>query len=335
MTSVDMTLQNLALLGAAQADGEPAVLPMARMLDSDGDGRPDLFLVDFDRDGQVDGVVRALDQDGDGRNDLFVNYDGEGNIQSVGRLDPESGAYTVVAEDMDGFGDALSSLGLDAVEPPDAALFTGLDAPYFETVFGGMGTVVPEDDAAGFADVSLRELDEDEYAAMADAAPDEEETPVEVSARVVEIEDYSGDGSDLHAKVDSDGDGFADNDVRLARTSDGTWHGDIDRNGYSEGVAFDSDGDGRIERVDTGGQGASSDMVGAEQVVDPASGGIVDRYPGDDAEVGVTEYDSDASYPGTDTGSDDLETQPDAGAGVTTPDSTPPPEDEDTDAGTV
>jgi hypothetical protein len=103
-----------------------------------------------------------------------------------------------------------------------------------------------------------------------------------VTARVVEIEDWSGDGSDLHAKVDQDGDGLADDDQKLFRTSDGTWHGDINRDGYSDDVAFDRDQDGRIESVDTTGQGSSTDTVGAEQVVSPESSEIVDRQPGED-----------------------------------------------------
>lgn len=332
MTAPDMTLQNLALLGTVQAGGETADMPMARMLDSDGDGRADLFLVDYDLDGKVDGVVRALDLDGDGHSDVYVHYDEDGDIQAIGRIDPESGAYEVVAEDMDGFADYLSSLDLAAAGPPDAALFTGLDDPYFETAFGTMGTEVPDDDGSDYADVSLREMDEDEYAAMADDARDDDEPVMEVPARVVEIEDYSGDGSDLHARVDSDGDGLADDDVILSRTSDGTWHGDIDANGYSEAVAFDSDGDGRIERVDTTGQGSSSDTVGAEQVMDPADAELVDRHPGDDGETGYGGEDGDAYDLADDAGTGDLETEPDAG--TTTLDSTPPPE-EDTDAGTA
>jgi hypothetical protein len=185
-------------------------------------------------------------------------------------------------------------------------------------------------------------MDADEYAAMAEDTEEVDESAVEVSARVVEIEDYSGagDGSDLHAKVDQDGDGLADSDVRLSRTSDGTWHGDIDADGYSEAVAFDSDGDGRIERVDTGGHGSSADTVGAEQVMDPASEAIVDRYPGDDGEddmVGATEYgeeDIDASGLDADAGTGDLETEPDADATANAQDNTHPPT-EDADADTV
>jgi hypothetical protein len=334
MTATDMSLHDLALLGASQAAGEAAATPVARMLDSDGDGRADLFLVDYDLDGKVDGVVRALDLDGDGRSDVYVHYDEDGDIQAIGRVDPQSGAYEVVAEDMDGFGDTLSALDLGELQPPDAALFTGFDDPYLTESFGTLDEV--NDDASDYADVSLREMDEDEYAAMAEDARDVDEDAVEVSARVVEIEDYSGagDGSDLHAKVDRDGDGLADNDVRLSRTSDGTWHGDIDANGYSEAVAFDADGDGRIERVDTGGQGSSSDVVGAEQVVAPASERIVDRHPGDDGEAEAgdgTAYggdDAEASGLDADAGTGDLETEPDVDSTASSPQTT---EDADAD----
>lgn len=338
MTAPDMTLQNLALLRAAQEGGEAAAMPMARMLDSDGDGRADMFLVDYDLDGKVDGVVRALDLDGDGRSDVYVHYDEDGDIQAIGRVDPESGAYEVVAEDMDGFEDYLSSLDLADVQPPDAALFTGFDDPYLAESFGTLDEVT--DDESDYADVSLREMDEEEYAAMADDTPDDDEALMEVSARVVEIEDYSGagDGSDLHAKVDQDGDGLADNDVRLSRTSDGTWHGDIDANGYSEAVAFDSDGDGRIESVDTTGHGSSADTVGAEQVMDPASEAVVDRYPGDDGEAemdGAIDYgEEDIDASGLDAGTGDFETEPDTDASVNAQDNTPPLT-EDTDADTA
>jgi len=64
--------------------------------------------------------------------------------------------------------------------------------------------------------------------------------------------------------------------------TDGTRHGDINRDGYSEEVAFDRDQDGRIDSVDTTGQGSSTDQVDAEQVVAPESDGIIDRHPGED-----------------------------------------------------
>lgn len=348
MLTAEMNMKNLAMLGVEREDGDVAAMPMARMLDSDGDGRNDLFLVDFDLDGKVDGVIRALDADGDGVSDLYLHYDQDGEIQSIGHINPESGEYEVLAEDSEGFADFLSTLNLAESAPPEAALFTTFDDPYFMSSFGTMGEAVPDSGEADatFAEVSLREVDEDEFAAMASEDGENSEALPEISARVVEIEDYSGagDGSDLHAKVDQDGDGLADNDVRLSRTSDGTWHGDIDNNGYSEGVAFDSDQDGHIDSVDTGGRGSSSDVVGAEQVVAPASEDIVDRYPGEDDAVETNfstasdEYDDDSLIPESDahveSDVDGVEVQPDLDTGTTTLDtqSTPP---EETDADTV
>jgi len=345
MLTTEMNMTNLAMLGAARQDGEVSIMPMARMLDTDGDGRNDLFLVDFDLDGKVDGVVRALDTDGDGVADLYVNYDQDGEIQSIGHINPESGEYEVLAEDAEGFDDLLSTLDSGASPPPDAALFTTFDDPYFMSSFGTTGEVVPESGEAdaAYADFTLRELDEDEYAATQNAASTDEaelDTLPETSARVVEIEDYSGagDGSDLHAKVDQDGDGLADNDVRLFRTSDGTWHGDIDNNGYSEGVAFDPDRDGHIDSVDTGGRGSSSDVVGAEQVVAPASADIVDRSPGEDdqadADLSAASAEFEAELPAADNdmNAEGYAAQPDTEIDTTTQDSlATQPEETDTD----
>lgn len=129
---------------------------------------------------------------------------------------------------------------------------------------------------------------------------------------MVEVEDWSGagDGSDLHAKIDQDGDGLAEDDERLFRTSDGTWHGDVNRDGYSEEVAFDRDQDGRIDSVDTTGQGSSTDQVGAEQVVAPESDSIIDRHPGED------DTQAEASQAAASAGADDGYSAQDTDAGA-------------------
>jgi len=300
----DMNVQGLALLGGGPEAGDEGAVLTARMFDTDGDGQNDLFLVDADNDGTVDGAIRALDTDHDGVNDTFVQYDEDGEVQAIGRLDPASREFEVVTEDSDEFDDLVSSLGLAEATAPDEALFTTFDDPYFIESFGSTGEDVPDvlDEGGGVADASVTEVDEADLGsldqgAMVDAGdnapgqpdaasqPDEPESaPLEVTPRVVEIEDWSGagDGSDLHAKIDQDGDGLAEDDQRLFRTSDGTWHGDVNGDGYSDAVAFDRDQDGRIDSVDTTGQGSSTDQVGAEQVVAPESDGIVDRHPGED-----------------------------------------------------
>lgn len=319
----EMNIQGLRLFGGPQGTGEEAAPLTARMFDTDGDGRNDLFLVDFDNDGTIDGAVRGLDLDGDGVSETFVQYDEGGEIQAVGRLNPESRDFEVLTEDSDNFEGLMSSLDLAEAPAPDEGLFTSFDDPYFVDSFGTAGDEVTEAivEPGDFAGASVTEVDEEDLGSIntgaviedgeevstePETASGEEESdsaPLEVTPRVVEIEDYSGaeDGSDLHAKIDQDGDGLADDDQRLFRTSDGTWHGDVNRDGYSEEVAFDRDQDGRIESVDTTGRGSSTDQVGAEQVVAPESGDIVDRHPGEDDSM--ADPSAAAAAPDTDDGS--------------------------------
>ncbi|MCU0243797.1 MAG: hypothetical protein MUE80_03415 [Acidobacteria bacterium] len=137
--------------------------------------------------------------------------------------------------------------------------------------------------------------------------------PPEVVPRVVEIEDRgAGDGSSLWAKVDRNGDGLGDADVQLGKTSTGTYYGDIDQDGYSESVASDIDGDGRIDTVDTTGRGSSADTVGAEQVVDPADDHLVDHGAADDDDDGSDGLSSGADYEAGDSSSSASSTSSDA-----------------------
>lgn len=146
-------------------------------------------------------------------------------------------------------------------------------------------------------DLKVIDIEEDAPADEAGAA--DGGGPPEVVPRVVEIEDRgAGDGSSLWAKVDRDGDGLGDADVQLGKTSTGTYYGDIDQDGYSESVANDIDGDGRLDTVDTTGRGSSADTVGAEQIVDPADDHLVDHGAADDDNGGPDndEISSGADY---------------------------------------
>jgi hypothetical protein len=278
-----LDLQALAKLNDVDPAEEGAAAIASRAIDADGDGRPDLYLVDSDGDGTVDGVVRAVDTNGDGLNDTFIQFDDEGKVESIGRVDPATGELDVVYEQPDAFDEILGSLGLVDLESPEEALYTSFEDPYIVETYGTSGDEVPEfgpapgaeEEPPAVADASVSEVDETEA-----AAGDE---PPEVVPRIVEIEDRSGgDGSSLWAKVDEDADGLADNDVRIDKTSTGTYYGDINKDGYSENVATDLDMDGRIDSVDTTGRGSSADTVGADQVVEPGSGQLVDRAPGED-----------------------------------------------------
>jgi hypothetical protein len=323
----DMNIEGLSMLGNFQAEGTEGLILGTRMFDTDGDGQNDLFVIDYDNDGTIDGVVRGLDTDHDGVLDTFVQYDEDGEIQAVGQVDPETREFEVIDQDEDDFEETLSSLGLADTPAPDDALFTTFDDPYFTESYGTFGEEVPDisEPIGGFASVDLNEVDEgdlgslgsgvavdsdDRASAQSDGASGSEESDAslpEVTPRVVEIEDYSGagDGSDLHAKIDQNGDGLADDDQKLFRTSDGTWHGDVNRDGYSDEVAFDRDQDGHIDSVDTTGQGSSTDTVDAEQAVAPESENIVDTQPGEDDSAAACSLDDagDASSSDSDSGS--------------------------------
>ena len=330
-----LDLQALAKLNDFDPAEEGVAAIGSRSIDADGDGRPDLYLVDLDGDGSVDGVVRAVDTNGDGINDTFIQFGEDGKVDSIGRVDPATGELDVVYEEPDMFDEILGSLGLADLESPEEALFTSFEDPYIMNAYGTFGEDVPEfvpapepeDEPAEVSDLRVTEADESDAAgtgagtdlgagsgaeaASTDAGAGEREgegaEPPEVVPRIVEIEDRSGgDGSSLWAKVDEDADGLADSDARIEKTSTGTYYGDINKDGYSEDVAADLDADGRIDTVDTTGQGSSTDTVGAEQVVEPGSSQLVDQAPGedDDAAAAASTVDDAGADDGIASGSD-------------------------------
>jgi hypothetical protein len=292
-----LDLQALAKLNDIDPAGADAASFRSRAIDADGDGRPDLYLVDHDGDGSIDGVVRAVDSDGDGVNDTFVQYGEEGEVESIGRVNPSTGELDVIYEEPDAIDQLLGSLGLVDLETPEEALFTSFEDPYIFETYGSYGDEVPEvfseSEPLEAQDLRVTEMSEEDAAALEPGVPAEEdgaesakgagtEALPEVVPKIVEIEDRSGGaGSSLWAKVDQDGDGLADTDAQLGKTSTGTYYGDINKDGYSENVATDLDRDGRIDTVDTTGRGSSSDTVGAERIVEPGSGHLVDGGPGD------------------------------------------------------
>ena len=321
-----LDLQALAKLNDIDPAEEGAAAIGSRSIDADGDGRPDLYLVDLDGDGSVDGVVRAVDADGDGINDTFIQFGQDGKVDSIGRVDPATGELDVVYEEPGAFDEILGSLGLADLASPEEALFTSFEDPYIMETYGSFGEDVPEvapapepeDEPAEVSDLRVTEAGEDGAAGGTDAgagspaepasasaqAGDSESDgaePPEVVPRIVEIEDRSGgDGSSLWAKVDEDADGLADSEARIEKTSTGTYYGDINKDGYSEDVATDLDADGRIDTVDTTGRGSSTDTVGAEQVVEPGSDHLVDT-PGEDDDAAAAA----SSAPVDDAGADD------------------------------
>ncbi len=317
--------QDLSLFGSPEVPEGGAPAFGSRMLDSDGDGRVDLFLLDFDNDGTVDNIVRGFDANGDGVNDTFVSYNEDGTIESVGRVNPATGEIEVIWEEPGFFEELLASLGLLDLESPEEALFTSFNDPYIYETFGTFGEEVPfepvetlvveredilEDDAAaapeaeGATVVETAGTSPDEPATESEARDEsvgkdsqadsaasgaEDSSKPEAEARVTELRDSGGplDSSTVWARVDRDGDSLADDEVLVSKVGD-DYHADINRDGVSEDIGTDMDHDGRIDTVDTTGKGSSTDTVDAATVVSPDSDHLADQPGEEDAAVEVT-----------------------------------------------
>lgn len=333
----DINREGLGMLGGVQTPEGESLNIGTRVLDTDGDGRNDLFLVDLDNDGTIDGAVRGFDANGDGVNDTYVQYNEDGSIQSIGRVDPTTGQLQVVYEEPDFFDKLLDFLGLKDLDSPEEALFTTFDDPYIFETYGTYGVEVSdvEMEAVVVESSDITETTETEYESMDSGAsvvddsgtPPEEEgasaesetasstdTSTEASTsdtgseadtsaeaadagkeeaatpRIVGLEDRSGaqDGSSMWAKVDTDGDGLSNTEERVTQ-GNGEYYADINKDGYNERVATDTDYDGRIDKVDTTGQGFSMDQVDASQVMSPDSEHMVDKVPGEDDGVAAAQ----------------------------------------------
>jgi hypothetical protein len=302
----DMSLAALGQL-AQESPGDAAAFT-AKVLDTDGDGRSDLFLLDADNDGTVDGVVRGLDANGDGQNDTYVTYNEDGSIRSIGRVD-EMGNLDVVWEEPGVFDQMLAGLGLVDLKPPEEALFTSFDDPYVSGTYGEYSDDLPADlpevviaqpsdvtdlDAADYEGLSsgAAVIDQDaespEHAGPAaisdETANDAGATEPAGEQQILEVED-TGDGW-LRARIDADGDGLEDRTQDLQRTVDG-WEADVDQDGLKETVAFDADRDGRVDSVDRSGTGDWAGSAQAWEVVDQPSDVVDDGLFEGEAESAV------------------------------------------------
>jgi hypothetical protein len=305
------------------------------MFDSDGDGRMDLFLLDFDNDGTVDKVVRGVDSNGDGVNDTFISYNEDGSVESIGRVNPATGEMETIYEEPGIIEEILSALGLLDLESPEQALFTSFDDPYIMTTYGTFGEEVPFEpmDSLVVEPGDIIESDapptmENEGATVVDCpepatetafirwrcsgrlprkgttsrgrgSEAEESSKTETAARVTEIKDTgSSDSSTAWARVDRDGDNLADDEVLVTKVGD-DFVADINRDGVSEDIATDMDLTAAWIRSTTTGKGSSTDQVDATAVVSPDSEHLADQPGEDDGAVEVS-AEVDDSSPATD-----------------------------------
>lgn len=248
----DINQQGLALMNGIQgADGETPALG-TRVFDSDGDGRNDLVLVDTNNDGKAEGVVRGIDSDGDGRNDTFVQYNEDGSVAAIGRVNPMTGQFEVVYEEPDLIDKILDFLGLKDLDPPEEELFTTFDDPYLMDTFGTFGIEVSDIsyESVVVESSDITEVGEEEYEAMENGV----------------------------ALVDEDQDAFD-------QTWAGTGGGETDT---SEGASLDetaaSPGEGGVSAVETGAEQSESEApapLETQEEPNPTIVSIEDRSGGD------------------------------------------------------
>jgi len=167
----DMSLGGLAQLVQGEAPDGGAASLAARALDTDGDGRSDLFLLDADNDGTVDGVVRGLDVNGDGQNDAYVTYNEDGSVRSIGRVSA-TGDLEVVYEEPGLFDQLLADLGLVDLPSPEEALFTSFDDPYIVGTYGEYGDELPDEipEPLIVQPSEVTDMDESEYLELSGGA---------------------------------------------------------------------------------------------------------------------------------------------------------------------
>jgi hypothetical protein len=199
----DMSLGALGQLAQGETPEGGAANLAARVLDTDGDGRSDLFLLDADNDGTVDGVVRGLDVNGDGQNDAYITYNGDGSIRSIGRVS-ETGDLEVVYEEPGLFDQLLADLGLVDLPSPEEALFTSFDDPYIADTYGAYGDDLPDElpEPLVVQPSDVTDMDESDYldlsggaTVVGDAAVDADDSTSADETSGVTVADSSGDAS--------------------------------------------------------------------------------------------------------------------------------------------
>ncbi len=205
----DINREGLGMLGGVQTPEGESLNIGTRVLDTDGDGRNDLFLVDLDNDGTIDGAVRGFDANGDGVNDTYVQYNEDGSIQSIGRVDPTTGQLQVVYEEPDFFDKLLDFLGLKDLDSPEEALFTTFDDPYIFETYGTYGVEVSdvEMEAVVVESSDITETTETEYESMDSGASvvDDSGTPPEEEGASAESETASSADTSKEASTSDTG----------------------------------------------------------------------------------------------------------------------------------
>ena len=221
------------------------------MLDSDGDGIPDSVEGTADSDG--DGVPDYLDIDSD--NDGLIDS-AEAGADPANPLDTDGDGiadYVDLDSDNDGLTDVLEAGGPDADGNGIVDGFNDADGDGHDDMTAAFPHADPDSDGDGIVD--HLDLDSDN-----DGLPDTWES-------ISSLADVDGDGV-LDDLTDLNGDGLADNYNANTLV-------DTDRDGASNHLDLDSDGDGILDLTEAGGDDLNGDGL-VDAWTDSDGDGIVD-----------------------------------------------------------
>jgi hypothetical protein len=311
-TMVETATISATLNGAANTIADTATVDFTNLIDTDGDGIPDVIEttddkdndgipnnmdLDSDNDGVLDAVEGATDTDSDGIADfldLDTDNDGIPDIREAGGSDSDGNGLVdnFIDTNSDGLDDAIAAAPLPDTDSdndgnPDRKQLDSDNDGIKDLVEAGGSDTNNDGLVDGFSDVDLDGLDDT------------------VASSPLPVYDSDQDGVPDYRDLDSDNDGLPDATEGMMDTdTDGVPDYrdlDSDNDGIPEilevgASARDADGNGRIDNlVDSNGDGLD-DIIAATPLSDTDTDNdtIPDRYELDsdnDGLLGLVEAD--------------------------------------------
>jgi len=322
------------LIGSLNGDTSTATVFIEVLVDTDGDGIPDLNDIDDDNDGILDITEgsETIDTDADGLPDsLDIDSDGDGipdNIESqltVGYIAPsgidsDGNGLDDVYESSPGAGEGNTPENTDGTDAPD---YLDLDSDNdnvpdsieaHDTNHDGMIDAT-EDSALG-VDTDLDGLD-DGYEGI--DVDDDFDVNDEISNPALDYPDTDGTEDVDYRDTDDDGDGVSTFDEDLDNDGD-PFNDDTDNDGQPNYLDIDDDNDG-VLTSDEGQDDFDNDGIPNYLDIDADGDGIPDNVEGQSTVGYIAPSGIDMDANGLD---DAYESTPGSGEGIN-------PEDTDSD----
>ena len=268
------------------------------LLDSDGDGRYNMFDNDSDNDGMADGmeanVDPSQDSDGDGINDVYdthtvggIDADGDGLIDGIFPPDTDEDSfadYLDLDSDNDGLLDVAEAGGVDSTptdgihDLPETPITTPIDSDS-DGVPNHIDLESDDDTNDGNAPFDIDELGLDSLDAQVNGqispAVDNDRDGIDDSIdenpfKFGSPNDLDGDGIRNAQDLDNDNDGIPD-------IIEGDFTVDTDSDGQPDKIDLDSDNDGLTDLREAGHELEDLDSDGViDSIIDSNSDGLDD-----------------------------------------------------------